>query len=465
MLKQLMLRKKIEQRKSALSDLMKDEQAIVTRSAELESSIEEAATEEEVSVVEQEISAIETEKKDLSEKKSKLEGEITELEGELEKLNANEPQVTPKVPGDESQRHSAIVEGGLRMKNFFKGMTRESVQELLVREEVKDFLTRARGFIGQKRAVSGSELTIPDVMLELLRDNLHRYSKLIGKINLRPLKGKARQNIAGTIPEAIWTEMCGKLNELAIAFNQIEMDGYKIGGFIPICNATLEDSDLNLASEILDALGQSLGLGVDKAIVYGLGTKMPLGIAPRLAQTAKPSDWGINAPAWTDLHLTNIIKLDLAAKSAAEFFEILILKLGIARPNFSTGGTFWVMNRKTKLKLMSKSIAFNAAGAIVASQMSTMPIEGGDIIELDFMPDDDIIGGFGSLYLLAERSGAQLAVSEHVRFLEDQTVFKGTARYDGAPVFGESFVLININNVTPTTVASFAPDDANIETP
>jgi HK97 family phage major capsid protein len=90
-----------------------------------------------------------------------------------------------------------------------------------------------------------------------------------------------------------------------------------------------------------------------------------------------------------------------------------------------------------------------------------MPIEGGTIVELPFIPDNDIIGGYGSLYLLAERAGAQLAVSEHVKFIEDQTVFRGTARYDGAPVIGGGFVIVNIANVAPTTSLSFAADTAN----
>ena len=53
------------------------------------------------------------------------------------------------------------------------------------------------------------------------------------------------------------------------SFNQIELDGYKVGGYIAICNATLEDSDLNLASEILNMIGQAIGLALDKPILYG----------------------------------------------------------------------------------------------------------------------------------------------------------------------------------------------------
>jgi HK97 family phage major capsid protein len=460
-LRQLILSKKIEQRKAALNELIENDKDLSTREAELETALEEAATDEEMQVVEDSITELEQEKTELAEKKSKLEGEISELEGELEQLNSKEPNNDPKP---DTRQKSEKAEGEIRMRSgkFFNGMTREAVNALIARDDVKDFLTRTRELIGNKRAVTGAELNIPEIMLDLLRDNLHRYSKLITKVRLKPVAGKARQNVAGTIPEGIWTEAIGKLNELEMQFNQIEVDGYKVGGFIPVPNSTLEDSDLNLANEIMDASGQAIGLAVDKAIVFGTGTKMPLGFVTRLAQTAEPSNWGTNAPAWVDLHTSNIITIDPTNMTAQDFFAALLLKLGVASPNYSTGGTFWVMNRKTKMTLMSKALTFNAAGAIVAGQMGTIPVEGGEIIELDFMADGDIAGGFGSLYLLAERAGSQIAVSEHVRFIEDQTVFKGTARYDGAPALGEGFVIVNIENTAPTTSVTFAQDDANV---
>ena len=67
---------------------------------------------------------------------------------------------------------------------------------------------------------------------------------------MKPVPGKARQNVMGAIPEAFWTEMCGFLNELNINFNNVEVDGYKVGGYVAISNAVLEDSDIALATGI-----------------------------------------------------------------------------------------------------------------------------------------------------------------------------------------------------------------------
>jgi HK97 family phage major capsid protein len=350
--------------------------------------------------------------------------------------------------------------------SFFRDMNRGQVDILIARDEVKEFITRTRELVGQKRAVTGAELGIPTVLLDMLRDNLNQYSKLISKILLKPVAGKARQNIAGAVPEGIWTEAVGKLNELAIVFNQIEVDGYKVGGFIAVPNSILEDTDIALANEIMNSIGQSIGLAIDKAILYGTGLKMPVGIVTRLAETAKPAYWGDNEKSWTDLHVTNLLLIDAAANTDVTFYKDLILKCGKVKANYSNGSKFWALNSNTLATLKAKALTINAAGAIVSGQTNTLPIIGGDIVELDFIPDNVIVGGYGSLYLLAERAGATLAQSEHVQFIEDNTVFKGTARYDGRPVFGEAFVAINISQedleVAPkATDVTFAADTAN----
>ena len=263
----------------------------------------------------------------------------------------------------------------------------------------------------------------------------------------------------GTVPEAVWTEACATLNELSLSFNQVEVDGYKVGGFIAICNATLEDSDLALAREIMDALGQAIGYAVDKAICYGTGRKMPTGIATRLAQATKPADWNEKSPEWKNLSATNLIAI--SGKTGVNLYQEIILKAGVVKDTYSRSNLTWVMNTSTKSMLTAQALGFNAAGAIVTGLNNTMPVIGGDIVTLDFVPVGDVIVGYFDLYLLAERAGAQLAQSEHARFIEDQTVFKGTARYDGMPVFGEAFAVMSINGEAPATTATFPPDKAN----
>lgn len=442
-LKALMLRKQINDKKKLLEDLRSKDAEFVTREAELEKSIEEANTDEERGVVSEAVEQFEAEKASHNDSKASLEREIGELENELSELEAEPAAPTggnPAAPKTEERKEVTTME---TRKKFF-GMSVTERDAFFAREDVKDFLQRTRELGKQKRAVSGAELLIPTVVLELIRENLQNYSKLYKHVNVRRVPGKARQVIMGTIPEGIWTEMCATLNELNLDFTSVEVDGYKVGGYIAVCNAILEDSDINLATEIFTALGQGIGYALDKAIIYGTNTKMPYGILPSLAANAED----------------NIIPI--TGKTDAALFKELVLASGKAKSAYSRGVKFWAMNEATHTKLVANSLTINAAGAVVAGIESTMPVIGGAIEILNFIPDDVIVGGYGDLYLLAERADMYLGQSEHVRFIEDQTVFKATARYDGEPVIPAAFVAIGISGVAPSpTAVTFLPDEAN----
>lgn len=329
---------------------------------------------------------------------------------------------------------------------------------------VKTFLQRIRDLASRGvRSVTGAELTIPTEILDILRDNLNQYSKLISKVRNRSVSGKARQNIIGKCPEGIWMEMAGALNNLEFRLSEIETDGYKVGGFIPIDNYILQDSDIALGEEIMYMLGQSIGFALDKAIVFGLGpnSKMPVGIMTRLAQTGQPAYWGDNQGDWSDLHSTNILKLDLASKSGTDFFIPLLQALAKAKPTYTTDGKIWIMNDLTRQDIQIRALAFNSNAALLSGLENTMPVVGGEIVTLEFLPDHMICGGYCGEYLLVEREGGSFASSDIPMFLQDKTVFKGTARYDGQPVSGEAFVAATYDNTEVTTSMSFAPDYVN----
>lgn len=453
-LKALMLRRGIETKKTSLEDLRAKDAEFQRRETELEAAINEASTQEEQDAVSAEVDAFEQDQDAHEKAKSDLESDIENLEKELAEAEKTEPPKDP-APKPEARKEDVNM---ITNEKFF-GMSSQERDAFFARSDVKDFLQRVRNLGHEKRAVTGGELLIPTVFLGLLRENVTNYSKLYKHVNVRSVPGKARQTVMGTIPEAVWTEMCAALNELSLNFTGVEVDGYKVGGYIAVCNALLEDSDVALASEIVSALGQAIGLALDKAILYGTGTKMPLGIVTRLTQTAKPSDTTNTVP-WANLSATNV--LSISGKTDAALFKTLVTATGAAKGKYSRGTKFWAMNETTYTSLISNALTINAAGSIVSGIGGTMPVIGGTIEVLSFIPDGVMIGGYGDLYLLAERAGAAIAQSEHVRFLEDQTVFKGTARYDGLPVIAEGFVAIGLNGAAPTADAvTFAEDTAN----
>ena len=351
-----------------------------------------------------------------------------------------------------------------RARELFGKMSDAQRVEMFEREDVKKFNEQIRTCITEKRALPNVGVLIPEVYLGLIRENIERYSKLYSHVNVKPLKGEGRMTIMGNIPEAVWTEMCANLNELDLGFNDVEVDGYKVGGFIPVCNANLEDSEIDLAAEIITAIGQAIGKALDKAILYGKGVKMPLGIVTRLAQTSAPQNAPATARPWTNLSTTNIKALNASLEGLTLYRQIM-LDSAAAKGKYSRGEKVWVMNETTYTQLKAAMMSVNASGAVVSSINGTLPVIGGIVEVLDFIPDNIIIGGYFDLYLLAERAGTRIGQSEHTRFLQDQTVFKGTARYDGLPVIAEAFVALGLNGVTPTADMLFAPDEANSDVP
>lgn len=462
-LKTLMLRRQIDLKKKALGELNDKLSGFASREAELEQAIAEVETDEQRTAVEEEIAAFETERSDAQTAADQLTEEIRNLESELEgeeaqqDTTAPEEGETPAVPVAEENRG-----GFTAMNRRFRDFNQQERAAFLENEGVKSFLGEVRAAIKEKRALTGVGLTIPEVMLGLVREEVAAASKLLRFVDVRAVGGKGRMNIMGKISEAVWTEMCANLNELSLTFNQVEVDGFKVGGFVAVCNAVLEDSDIALANEIITAIGKAIAKALDKAILFGDGSKKPVGIATRLAASSSPSWWGTNEPAFTDLHTTNVQTINVKASSGAAFFIALVEKLGIAKPKYSGDGLFWAMNRKTHLDILAKAIAANSNGAYVVTT-DLMPVVGGEVVEFedDELQDYEIIGGFGGNYLLAERAGIEFDSSKDYLFLQDQTVFKGTARYDGRPLAGEAFVIVNYNNTAPTTSADFADDDAN----
>lgn len=459
-LKVLMLRKKKENLTKQLEQLRSKIPDFKKREKELEGAIEEVddkTTKEEQEALNEEVEKLEKDKNENNQNIDDLEKQINDIEEEIKKEEEKQPK--PQEKGDDKRSKKLGGEEKMSVRTKFFGMNIQERDAFFAREDVKSFIENVRTCIKEKRALTNVGLTIPEVMLDLLKQKVEETSKLLKYVQKRPVAGTARQVIMGEIPEAVWTEMCAVLNELSLGFNDIEVDGYKVGGYFSVCNAILEDNDVNLVTEIINALGRSIGKALDKAIVYGKGTKMPLGIVTRLAQRTKPTDYPATARTWKDLSTSNV--LTGTGKTGVALFKEIVGHTGAIINDYSEKGLVWLMNKKTHIKLITESMDKNLNAAIVSGINNQMPVVGGAIEELSFIPDDNIVFGYLDMYLLAERAGTTIGQSEHYRFIEDKTIFKGTARYDGKPVIPESFAVLSIGTTAPATSVTFPSDEAN----
>src|SRR5690625_5286775 len=291
-LKQLRLASQIKAKRNEINALFESEEKYIemrdsfaTREKELREALEQAETEEDIELVNESIEELENESKEFNEKeesKKKLEEELEELEVELEELNEEAPKNTDLQRS--TKRTKENLGGDTRMAHN-KYETRSQILERLNQTEVREFYTKVAEASRNKRALTDTEIIIPEQVINMIQQRLGDYSTLYKEVTVQQLSGTARVIMDGAIPEAIWTEMCDPVEELATSFSQTELDGFKVGGFIPVCNAVLEDSMINLANFVEQRLAMAIAKSLDKAILIGEGAsqKQPEGIIPAIA--------------------------------------------------------------------------------------------------------------------------------------------------------------------------------------
>lgn len=417
MLKQLMLRKKIEQRQATLAELLIKEEGLTNRSAELEKAIEEASNDEEVTAVEEEITKLETEKSELEQKKSTLEGEIADLEGELEQLNS-------KAPTNQSRSKSIENERGV------EGMNRLQVRHLLQtgeyyqRSEVKEFYEQFKNL----RGVTGGELTIPEIVVNRIMDIMGDFTTLYPLVDKIQVKGTTRILIDTDTTPATWVEQSAAIPTGSVGtITAVDFDGFKVGKVTFVDNYLLQDSIINLDAYVTKKIARAIAKALDKAIVKGEGSaqKQPEGIIPKL-----PAENQVDVTADSNL-LKNLVK------------KVGLIDTG----EDSVGEIVAVMHRRTYYnRLVEFSIQVDSNGNVVGKlpNLKQPDLVGLRVVFNNNLDEDKVLFGEFQQYTLIERESITIDNSEHVKFVEDQMAFRGKGRFDGKPVKPKAFALVTI---------------------
>src|SRR5690606_31775780 len=285
MLKQLMIDKKIEQRKAALAELEEQERGLQTRAEQVEAALTEAQMEEELAAVEEEVNKLEAEKAELTDKKTKLQAEIAELEKELEELNSKEP-----------------INTNTNKERNDKKMTEKRAKQEYFTREVEDFYNELRTRL-QARAngqvlppgEAGAELIIPDIVVNRIRERIGDYTTLYPLVDKITAGGRVKLILDVDTGEATWVEQRAAIPEEDDShLTAVEFDGFKVGRIVYIDNSLLEDSIINLDDYLTKRIARSIAKALDKAIllVEGPANKQPVGIIPQI-----PAENQVSAPA------------------------------------------------------------------------------------------------------------------------------------------------------------------------
>jgi len=425
LLRQLVISKKIEQRKNALAELLIQEEELQTRSAELETAATEAKTDEEIATVEGEVEKLEAQKGELEQKKSKLQGEIAELENELEQLNA-------KPPADEQRSANQQKRGENQVaKQYHIAQVRKLLEtgEYYNLPEVREFYEKFKNL----RAVSGGDLTIPNVIINRILDIVGDYTTLYPRVDKIRVSGTARILIDTDTAPATWMEMKDPIPTGDVGtITNVDFDGFKLGKVTFVDNYLLQDSIINLDDYVVRKIARALAKALDLSILKGTGAanKQPAGIIPAI-----PVGNQVTVEA-DDQLLKNLLK------------NVGLIDTG----DDSYGEIVAVMKRQTYYnRLLEFTINVNSDGNVVGKlpNLTQPDLCGLPVVFNQNMDVDKVLFGVLDQYTMVIREDISIDRSEHVKFVEDQMAFRGKGRFDGKPVRPAAFALVTITDPVP----------------
>lgn len=415
MLKQLKIQKALELKRQKLEELKTKAAAILKRSEDTQAALEQAATDEDLSLLESEIGNIEKEQQDLDTEKTNIENEIASLEQELQDVQERAKETTTQTRTKGAEPMKAI--NRLEVKELLRN------GEYYKRSDVIEFYDKFKNL----RAVTGGELTIPEVIVNRIMEILGDYSTLYPLVDKIRVKGTARILFDTDTTAAQWIEQnaalpLGDVGTLAY----IDFDGFKVGKITFVDNYLLQDSVINLDDYVSRKIARAIALALDIAILNGTGAagKQPTGIIPSIPV-------GNRVSVTSDAPIVEFVK------------PIGLIDTGLD----SVGEIRAVMRRSTYYNhFLEMSINVNAAGDVVGRlpNLTRPDLLGIQVTFNNSMAEDEVLYGDFQQYTLVERENITIDNSEHVRFVEDQMAFRGKGRFDGKPTKADAFALVTI---------------------
>ncbi len=383
-----------------------------------------------------------TENRELTEAEIALKTEILDTVDDLQKIvNVQERQARISANLEAPAAHAATVQMGAKApepdrKERFGSLGEQMsavVRAAVPGGQIDPRLFRAATGLNETTPSDGGFLVQTDFQSGLLQDVFQtgilpsrcRRITISGNSNGIKINGVDETSRASTRSGGIlgyWKDEAAQKTASKPKFRQIELTLHKLIGLCYATDELLADA-VALEAFIRQAFAAEFGFLLDDAIIRGTGAGQPLGIlnAGCLVTVAKEGGQGADTIVWENV-------VNMYARLFAS-----------SRPN-----AVWLINQAAEPQLMKMAMAVGTGGVPVympaggASQSPYATLFGRPVIaceQCSALGDvGDIIFGDFSNYILAEKGGIESAMSIHVKFDYDESVFRFVMRVDGQPV-------------------------------
>ena len=288
--------------------------------------------------------------------------------------------------------------------------------------------------LGESIPSGGGFLVQPDFATELMR-RVHETGKLIDRPKRVPLTGSATGLKINAVDEtsrvdgsrlggvqSYWTAEAATLTKSKPTFRQVELTLHKLTGLYFATDEELADAGA-LDETVASFYAEEFGFKLDDALIRGTGAGEPLGILGHAGTVSIAKESGQAA---------NTILVENVEKMFSRLWARAI-------------DPVWLINSDVWPQLFALSKAVGVGGVPVflpAGSMSGKPFQtllGLPIIAIEQCETlgtlgDIILADFETGYIMIDKGGIDSAVSIHVQFLTDESVFRFILRTDGQPI-------------------------------
>ena len=226
-------------------------------------------------------------------------------------------------------------------------------------------------------------------------------------------------NVYGGV-RGYWTPESGSYTSSEPSFGRVQLTAKKLTGYTSAANELLADAAISLEALLLRLFPAALAYFEDDAFINGVGAGQPVGIinADALVTVAKET-----GQAATTIVTENIDKMYSrmlpSSRGRAVWLahpDALPQIVSMSR-SVGTGGSAVMMNNMAG----AAPAAIYGRPLILSEKCQTLGTAG-DLFFVDF-----------GYYVIGDRQSLSMAASPHVRFQNDETVWRFTQRVDGRP--------------------------------
>ena len=290
-----------------------------------------------------------------------------------------------------------------------------------------------------------SNVPLPYTIIERVFEDLTVNHPLLECVEMvtAPARAELVYNADG-VKLATWGKIDDSITkELASGFKSIVLSAGKLSAFLPVSNGVLDLGPVWLDNYVRTVLSEAIAEGLEDGIINGNGKDKPTGMISDLSKSFSTSS------GWPAKTANAVTALDPATYAT-------ILKQLATHPADSANGTarsrnvdevIMIVNPATYLSKVYPAVTqMNANGVYV--QSFPFPTR---VIQSNAVAADKAIFGIDKKYFfgLCSDQGGKIEDSDHVKFLDDQRVYKVKLYGNGTPKDNNAFYYADISGLKP----------------